>query len=298
MTRTYAYIACAFVVVFYAGNILVGSALNDLPPITVTFFRLVIAAVVLLPLAWRPAWEHRATFRRHAGPLLVLTLTGVTFFSTFIYGALQFTSATNVSVLEALIPVATAVLAAWLLRERLRLVQWVGVLISFAGALWVVLAGAGDGLGGWNSGDLIMIGAILSWAVYSVAVRRYMHLFPEFSTVFVMTALSVVVLTPVVGIEWAVVGVPDLGQWSYWPGLAYLGIFPSVIALLLYNRAVAVLGASQAAVFLNFLPVVTMIGAYAFLSETINAAQIIGAALVISGVLLTTRAARPTQRED
>ncbi|MGO1549996.1 MAG: DMT family transporter, partial [Nesterenkonia sp.] len=298
MTRTYAYIACAFVVVFYAGNILVGSALNDLPPITVTFFRLVIAAVVLLPLAWRPAWEHRATFRRHAGPLLVLTLTGVTFFSTFIYGALQFTSATNVSVLEALIPVATAVLAAWLLRERLRLVQWVGVLISFAGALWVVLAGAGEGLGGWNSGDLIMIGAILSWAVYSVAVRRYMHLLPEFSTVFVMTALSVVVLTPVVGIEWAVVGVPDLGQWSYWPGLAYLGIFPSVIALLLYNRAVAVLGASQAAVFLNFLPVVTMIGAYAFLSETINAAQIIGAALVISGVLLTTRAARPTQRED
>lgn len=298
MTRTYAYIACAFVVVFYAGNILVGSALNDLPPITVTFFRLVIAAVVLLPLAWRPAWEHRATFRRHAGPLLVLAFSGVTFFSTFIYAALQFTSATNVSVLEAIIPVATAVLAAWVLRERLRLVQWAGVLVSFTGALWVVLAGAGEGLGGWNSGDLIMIGAILSWAVYSVAVRRYMHLFPEFSTVFVMTALSVVVLTPVVGIEWAVVGVPDLGQWSYWPGLAYLGIFPSVIALLLYNRAVAVLGASQAAVFLNFLPVVTMIGAYAFLSETINAAQIIGAALVISGVLLTTRAARPTQRED
>jgi drug/metabolite transporter (DMT)-like permease len=293
MTRTHAYIACLFVVIFYSGNILVGRALNELPPITVAFFRVAIAAVALLPLGWRSAWRNRSVFRRHVGPLLLLTLTGVTFFNTFIYAALQFTSATNVSVLEAIIPVATALLSAWLLRERLRLVQWTGVFVSFIGALWVVMGGATDhALGSWNVGDLIMIGAIVSWALYSIGVKRYLHLFPEYGTLLVMTSLSVALLAPLVAMEWTLLGAPELGQWAYWPGLAYLGIFPSVIALLLYNRAVGVLGASQAAVFLNFLPVVTMIGASLFLSETITAAQVVGAGLVIAGVLLTTRLAR------
>ncbi|TLP96780.1 DMT family transporter [Nesterenkonia salmonea] len=296
MTRAHAYIACLFVVIFYSGNILVGSALNELPPITVAFFRVAIAAAVLVPLGWRSAWSNRSAFRRHIGPLLLLTLTGVTFFNTFIYGALQFTSATNVSVLEAIIPVATALLSAWLLRERLRLVQWAGVLVSFLGALWVVMGGVVDhALGGWNVGDLIMVGAIMSWALYSIAVKRYLHLFPEYGTLLVMTSLSVAVLAPLVALEWAIVGVPELGQWAYWPGLAYLGIFPSIVALLLYNRAVSVLGASQAAVFLNFLPVVTMIGAFLFLSEAVTAAQVGGAGLVIAGVILTTRPARNKQ---
>lgn len=286
--RTRAYIACGFVVIFYSGNILVGSALDDLPPTTVAFFRVLIAAVLLFPLGARSAWRHRKTFRRHAGPLLLLTLTGVTFFNTFIYGAVQYTSATNVSVLEAVIPVVTALLSAWLLRERLRLVQWAGVLVSFAGTVWVVRAGS-IGPMSWNAGDLIMIGAIGCWAVYSIAVKRYLHLFPEYGAVFLMSALSVPVLGLLAGVEWTINGVPDLTPGPLWVGLAYLGIFPSVIALLLYNRAVRVLGPSQTSVFLNFLPVVTMTGAYLFLAETITLAQILGAGLVIAGVLLTTR---------
>jgi drug/metabolite transporter (DMT)-like permease len=75
-------------------------------------------------------------------------------------------------------------------------------------------------------------------------------------------------------------------------GLVYLGVFPSVVALILYNRAVAILGASQASVYLNFLPVGTMLGAYFLLGETITAMQILGAVVVIAGVLFTTRAKR------
>src|SRR5690625_2532340 len=255
--RMYAYVACVFVVVFYAGNILVGATLSDLPPFTVSFFRVVLAAVLLLPLGWRSAWEHRTTFRRHVGPLLLLTITGGAFFNTFIYAALHFTSAANVSVLEAVIPVATAVLSAWLLRERLRLVQWIGVLISLAGAIWVIRGGAEAGLTEWNLGDLIMVGAIVCWAVYSIAVKRYLHLFPEYGALLVMCLLGVLLLSPFVTAEWLRGGIPDaLWHGSTWAGLAYLGAFPA------FNRAVATLGASQAAVFLNFLPVVPMLGAY------------------------------------
>lgn len=153
-----AYLASIAVVVFFAGNILVGSALTELPPVTIALIRLVVALVILLPLGAGSAYRHRHVFLRHWKPLLIATLSGVTFFNTFIYSALQFTSATNVAVLESVIPTAT------------------------------ILA--------------------------SVAL------------LLVMTGISVVILLPVVGVEWLLLGAPALGAPDLWAGLIYLGSSP------------------------------------------------------------------------
>ncbi len=287
----YPYILMIFVVLFYAGNILTGKAINDLPAFTIAFFRLLVAFVFLLPIGVRSAWKARKTFREYKGPLLVMTLTGVTFFNTFIYGALQFTTASNVSVLETVIPVVTVVLSALLVKEKLPLIKRIGVMLSFLGAVWVVMDGQLLELfsSSWNIGDVIMIGAITCWAVYSIVVKQFMHLFPAYGVLLVMTGLSVLILLPFVAAEWALGDVPSLGESKYWMGFLYLGVFPSVIALVFYNRAVERLGASQASVFLNFLPVVTMVGAYMWLGETIKLPEIAGALMVIAGVILTTR---------
>ncbi|MCW2135274.1 DMT family transporter [Arthrobacter sp. VKM Ac-2550] len=289
-----AYLMCILVVVFYSGNILVGKALADLPPFTIAFLRVAIAFVVLLPFGYRGAREAAPLFRRHFKPLLFMTVTGVAAFTTFLYAALQFTSATNVSVLEAAIPAVTVALSAWLLREKLRWIQLFGVALSLFGSVWVVLEGQVFQLGnlGWNAGDALMVGAVASWALYSIGVRKYLHLFPSYGSVLVMSGLSVLMLLPFMAGEWLILGVPDLGSSGHWWGLVYLGVFPSVVALILYNRAVAILGASQASVYLNFLPVGTMLGAYFLLGETITAMQVLGAGLVIAGVLFTTRAKR------
>ncbi|MGW6173668.1 DMT family transporter [Arthrobacter sp. NPDC055138] len=292
-----AYLLLMLVVVFYAGNILTGKALSDLPPLTIAFGRIAVAFLVLIPIGCRSAWSSRALFIRHWKPLLLMTVTGIAGFNTLIYSALQFTSATNVSVLEASIPAVTVLLGFWLLRERLRPLQWAGVLLSLCGALWVVTNGQLLRLAemSWNVGDAIMVVGALSWAVYSIAVRRYLRLFPAHGAVLVMTGLSVVFMLPLLLAEWALVGIPQIsgGQWS---GLLYLGIFPSVIALLLYNRAVATLGASQASVFLNFVPVFTMLGAYVLLDEAISLMQVLGAVAVILGVFFTTRSKRAPVR--
>lgn len=289
-----AYLMCILVVVFYSGNILVGKALADLPPFTIAFLRVAIAFVVLLPFGYRGARQAAPLFRQHYKPLLFMTVTGVAAFTTFLYAALQFTSATNVSVLEAAIPAVTVALSAWLLREKLRWIQLFGVALSLFGSVWVVLEGQVFQLGdlGWNAGDALMVGAVASWALYSIGVRKYLHLFPSYGSVLVMTGLSVLMLLPFMVGEWLILGVPDLESSGHWWGLVYLGVFPSVVALILYNRAVAILGASQASVYLNFLPVGTMLGAYFLLGETITAMQILGAGLVIAGVLFTTRTKR------
>lgn len=287
----HAYFLSVLVVIFFAGNILVGKAINDLPPFTIAFFRLLIAFVILFPIGFQSAWTHRQQFITYWKPFLVITLTGITFFNTFIYGALQFTSSTNVSVLESVIPAVTVILGALFLNEKLRRLQWFGVGISLFGALWVVTDGHLLELGtmDWNIGDAIMIGAIFSWSIYSLALGKYIHIFPQYGILFVMTGVSVIILFPIMLGEWLVVGLPSLGYTKPWVGLFYLGIFPSVIAVLSYNRVVNILGAAQAAIFLNFLPVATMIGAFFWLGETITWMQIGGAAMVIIGVTLTTR---------
>jgi drug/metabolite transporter (DMT)-like permease len=166
-----------------------------------------------------------------------------------------------------------------------------GILVSLAGAVSVIMNGKMLELAtiGWNVGDAIMLGAIFTWSIYTIAVKQYMHLFPLYGALLVMSGISVIILLPFMIMEWLVAGIPDF-DWPNVAGLLYLGIFPSVIALIFYNRAVEMLNPSRASVFLNFLPVATMIGAYFWLGEAISMAQIAGALAVIGGVILTTRA--------
>ncbi|RKL67878.1 EamA family transporter [Salipaludibacillus neizhouensis] len=287
------------VVIIFAGNILIGKAINDLPPFTIAFFRLLIAFLIVFPLGWRRAWENRAIFLEYKKPFLLMTLAGVTFFNTFIYGALQFTTSSNVAILETVIPALTVVLSALILKEKLMRIQWFGVCLSLLGAIWVVMDGRIFSLLSmdWNPGDAIMIGAIISWSVYSIMVKKYMHLFPAFAALLVMTGISVIVLLPIVLVEWLITGIPSFDQPNLILGLLYLGIFPSLIALVLFNRAVAMLGASQASMFLNFLPVVTIIGAYFWLGENISMMQILGAIIVIAGVTITTQMGKQHTRK-
>ncbi|UOQ95516.1 DMT family transporter [Halobacillus shinanisalinarum] len=101
----------------------------------------------------------------------------------------------------------------------------------------------------WNVGDLIVIGAIITWALYSVTVKKYMHHLPSYAAILVMTGVSLSFLLPFIIIEWSIIGIPQMGNSNYLGGLLYLGIFPSLVALIFYNQAIAILGASQASIF-------------------------------------------------
>lgn len=295
----YPYILMIFVVVFYAGNILVGKAINDIPPITMSFFRLFFACLLLLPVGLKSAWRSRRLFVDYRGPFLLMAFTGISSFNLFVYGALQFTTTAKTSVLESIIPIVTVLLSAYLLKERVMGIQLAGIAVCLWGAVMVITKGSFGQLaeGGWNIGDTIMIGAVISWSVYSIAVKKYMPLFPQFGAVLAMSAVAVLVMLPFVFVEWLVAGIPVFGIREL-AGLLYLGAFPSVIALIFFNRAVELLDPARASVFLNFLPVFTMIGAYFWLGEDIQLAQITGAFIVIMGLWMSTRGHTGVRKED
>jgi drug/metabolite transporter (DMT)-like permease len=285
---------CVVAMALYAGNALTGRAINEMPPFTIASTRFLVAFLVLLPLGWAEARRARDVFWRNPGPVLLLSVSGMALFNALLYIALQVTTATNVAVLQSAVPAVTALLSWLVLRQVLGPSQWVGILTAFVGAAWVVTGG--DPLSSlawerWNAGDVTVLVASVSWAWYSIAVRRYSPRFPPIGLLLVMTGVAFVLVLPFTVGEWVVGGVPPLAPSPSWWGLLYVGVFPSVVAMLLYNRAVAELGAPQAAVFLCLLPVFTMLGAAGFLGEHVGTAHMLGASLVIAGVGLTTRPA-------
>ncbi|WP_158737376.1 DMT family transporter [Alteribacillus sp. YIM 98480] len=287
-----AYLFLLITSIIFSGNIIVGKAINELPPYTIAFFRVFIALLVVFPIGLRQAKQYQTVFRQEWKPLLGLALTGVAFFNSFIYASLQFTSSTNVAIMESAIPVVTILFSMLFLKEKLFGVQLLGVILSVGGAVWVITEGSWQVIRdlAFNSGDVIMIAAVLTWVAYSILVKFHMMKFPIYGSLLVMLTIANIVLFPIAVIEWWVIGgFPAVFQLNHSLGLVYLGIFPSLIALILWNKGVEEVGPSQASVFLNLLPVFTIIGSLLFLGENITIVQVLGALVVISGVLLTTK---------
>lgn len=286
------YLLLLLTVLIFAGNILIGKTLTELPALTISWARVFIALLVMVPIGASQMWRARPILKAHWPSLLGLALTGVAFFNALIYAALKTTSSTNVAILESTIPVVTILFGFAFFGERYRIVQWLGVALSLAGAVAVVTQGDANPAGGVTIGDAIMLIAILTWVGYSLLVKEHMAKFPRYGGLLAMLIIANLALAPLAMLEWVWRGsVPsiDIDQAL---GLAYLGIFPSVIALLFYNSAIGDIGPTQAAVFLNLLPVFTMLGAWLLLGETITSIQIVGSLVVIGGVLLTMRGRR------
>ncbi|UTR08811.1 DMT family transporter [Evansella sp. LMS18] len=285
------YFLLILTVILFSGNIVVGRAINELPPVTITFFRCLIAFLILLPLGYNSIRRNTKLYKTEWKTLTALGLTGAAFFNLLIYSALQFTSSTNVAIVETAIPAFTILLGILILKEKLASIQWAGVALSLFGAIWVITEGSLSVMGNlqFNQGDIIALGAVFVWSAYSILVKQHMWKFSAYGVVTAMTGIATVALFPLLVIEWFFTGFPPLFNMNLAGGLLYLGIFPSVIALISWNKGVSELGPSKASVFLNFLPVFTMAMAAVFLNETISMHQILGAVLVISGVYLSTR---------
>ncbi|MGO4889777.1 DMT family transporter [Anaerobacillus sp. MEB173] len=288
MTRSY--LLLIFTVLFYSGNILIGKAINDLPPITITLIRCLIAFIILLPISIREIRVHKQLWRKEWKPLVWLSLTGIVLFNSLLYGSLQFTSSTNVAIIEAITPVFTILLGITLLKERLNRLQWAGILLSIIGAIWVISKGSLQVILQlqFNLGDLIALFAVVSWAVYSILVKQHSYKFPVYGGIAAMLLIAIIFLVPLASVEWSR-DLLDLFNLKMIMGLLYLGIFPSILALMFWNRAVADIGPSRASIFLNLLPVFTIIGAVLFLGETVTIVQLLGGVIVIAGVFLSTR---------
>jgi drug/metabolite transporter (DMT)-like permease len=278
-------------VIIFSGNFIVGKIVTDtIPPFTLALLRSFIAFLCMIPIGFNQWKYFRPLWGKEWKALFTMSLTGIVLFTGLVYSAIKHTTTINAAIVEATTPVFAILLGYIFLKERFNKLQILGTILSLIGVIWIITKGSLEILQSlsFNVGDLVMLMAVISWAVYSLLVKRHNAKFPAYGGLLVMLFMATIILLPMAAIEWQ----NDIDiQWnlSIILGLLYVGFFPSILALIAWNKAVGVIGPSRASVFLNFVPVFTTIGAILFLDESLEWLHVLGGLLVLIGVYLTTR---------
>jgi drug/metabolite transporter (DMT)-like permease len=289
-------LACAFLALaklLWAGNWVPGRALRDaFDPITLNFWRWLIAVLALAPFAWHELAGKRDTIRRHAGLLALLALTGVVVFQSLVYLGLRTTTAINAVLLNSSVPLFM-LLCSWVMeRERATRGQIVGMLVSLLGILVIVSQGELVRLLHleFHAGDAWILLAMPVWGIYSVLLKRRPPELGGVGLLFVIAVFGLAMLTPAFALQ-------ALNAPPRWPtagelaGVLYIGLAASAGAFMCWNRGVAVLGANTAGFTLHLLPAFGTVLAIVFLGEAFHVFHAAGIAIILVGVVLAARAA-------
>ncbi len=281
---------------FWAGNFVLGrAAAGEVPPVGRAVWRWVLAGAVLAPFALRPLWAMRAEIMARSGLFLALGLFGVGSFTPLPYIALGHTAAITAALTNSLIPVAIILAALALDRERPAGMQLAGLSLSLAGVMVIVSRGDAAALAGFriNSGDLLMLVAVIAWGLYTVLLRRVPEgLRTRLGPVGLLGA-TIVFGLPVIWlcrlIELGLGGAEMPHDAASLALVAYTALFASIAAYLCWNGGVTLIGPAAAGPFLHLMPPFSAALAVPLLGEAVRPFHAAGLLLIVAGVALAGR---------
>lgn len=284
------YLLLAVTALCWSGNHILARAMRtDLPPMAMAFWRWVIAAAVLLPFLGPTLWQHRAIISQHWRLLVLLAASGLALNHGFLYLALHATTAINTGLIIATTPIMIPLVALTLDRKLITLRQAAGIAVSLVGVVIIITRADTEALSGlrFAAGDLYAVVTAATWAIYSVLLRRMPRELPPLVFLLALAVLAVLLLLPFYGWEAvAVAGFAPTAQNLL--ALAYMGLFPSIVAYVCWNEGVAQVGPTKAGPTQYLIPVFTVVLAVSLLDEVIRPFHVVGAALAIFGVYLAT----------
>ena len=278
--------------VVWGGNAIVARAFaGELPPVGLAFWRWLLAAVLVLPFAWSHVRRDAPAMIR-AWPIMVLfSALGIAFFNAALYIAAHTTTALNILMLQAAMPVLIVAATFLLFNERITTRQGAGVVLSLAGAMTLITHGDLHVITGlaFNVGDLWMLGACILYAVYT-ALLRLRPAVHWLSFLFAIFLVGAMLLLPFyIGESLLVQQMPVSVRAVL--AIGYVSLFASAIGYGAYNRAVELLGANTAGLSVYLVPVFGTVFAVLLLDERPELYQLIGIALIVAGILLAARRA-------
>jgi drug/metabolite transporter (DMT)-like permease len=257
-------------------------------PVSISFYRWLVAFIMLTPFMLPQLYKNRALIQQHWKQLAVLAAFGMVLYQGLSYSAAHYTTATNMGIINAFIPVFTILVSVFILKEWPNRFALLGCLISFSGLLLVIAKGHWANLLslGGHAGDAIMLAAVFFYAFYGVLLKKWQLKIPLFISVYVQIFFALLYHLPFV----LYFGLDAINAQNVWSVL-YAGMFPSLAAPLLWMLSIQYLGPNQTSIFMNLMPIVTAAIAYCWLAEQWTAYHSIGTALAILGVLLAQKKA-------
>jgi drug/metabolite transporter (DMT)-like permease len=292
------YLLLSLTTFFWSLNWVIGRAIvGHVSPFALTFARWTVAVAVMMPFAWPQIRAHAPAIRRHWRTIVWLGFWGTGLHNAFAYVGLQYTTATNGVILNSSIPIMIIILGWAVYRDTLTRLQLVGVAVSVAGIAVIIARGDLAILASlsMNHGDLIVLAGMVFWAGYTVFLRMKPPELPGLVMLACCGCVGVSLLAPLFALE--------MLQLCPWPGhvevgaatlaaMLYVGIFPSFVGYVFWNRGVAEVGSNVAGIFVHLMPVFGAVLAWIFLGERIHPFHFGGIALILAGIALTTRGPR------
>ncbi len=284
-----------FAILFWAGNVVVSKmASHNISPVAITFYRLVLALAVMSTFVLIPVWKNRHTIQLYWKQLALGGFLSVSLFQFLSYQAAATTTATNMAIVTALIPLLTMILSSLILKDKISYGMLFGGALSFYGILY--LLSHGSILNIWDQGvhlgDGLMLVAALGYALYGVLLKHWKMPIPAWQSNFVQSSFAILYVLPF--FIFLPAADMQLNQTTI-PLILYASIFSSILLSYLWIEGVRHLGPNRNSIFMNLLPLFTALIAVILLGEHLQAFHYLGGGLTLIGILIAQTIQKPIQ---
>lgn len=277
---------------FWGGTFIAGRLLADsVPPACAAFLRFAIASLLLLFILFLHDGKLSPPPVKKWFAIFLLGLTGVFLYNILFFTGLRYIEAGRASLIIALNPLVISILAHLFLNESYSRLKLVGILLSLGGALFVISNGQPSSLlsGGFGPGETAILGCVASWSAYSLIGRTVLTTISPLAAVCYSSLVGTFLLLGPALKENIVHLLPTLNLGD-WLNLSYLGICGTALGFSLYYKGIQQIGATRAGIFINLVPVFSILLSCFFLHETIKLTVIVGGILVLTGITITNMA--------
>ena len=277
---------------FWAGNFIIGKVafLENIPPLSLVFFRWSLVWLILLPFTYKEILKFKEVILKNLPLLFFLALTSVGLFNSFTYLSLAHTQVINASLFNTAIPAMIILLCFLFKIEQTNKFQIFGLIVSSIGILAIITE---LNLNifltlNFNKGDVIMIGAVVTWGFYSSFLKKKKFHIPLLTLVHVLCTLGLLCVLPqfLYEVSQGQTIKFDLNMFYI---LIFLALFPSIGSYYCWAGAVSIIGANRAGIFLSLIPLFSTIMAILFFNEKFQFFHFIGSILIIIGLLLSNK---------
>ncbi len=287
-----AYIFLILATLFWSGNFIVGKAasLFEIPPFTLNFYRWTFAWLILAPFTLKEIYKKKDYIFDNIKLILILGITSITIFNSIVYYSLNFTQVISGVLMISTIPVMI-IFFCWIFRiEKTNPYQILGVIFSLLGVLVIVTkADLGKLLNlNFNKGDLWMVVAMFSWAMYSALLRKKKFELSQISLLQTIISAGLILLLPAYLIEMSL-GYRLNVHLPFVLTLGYVVFFPGLASFIFWIKGISILGSNRSGIFLHLMPIFSTILAILIFNEKFMIFHLIGAIFIISGIILSSK---------
>ena len=293
-TSLKAAIFLCFASLFWSGNFVIGrfsSLENIVSPLSLAFYRWVIAFLILTPFCLQKAVKELPLLKKQPGMIFLIILTGPTLFNTLVYLGLTATTVINSLLIISTTPMLIILLNKLLYKAQTNIFQMIGIFISLIGVCFVIAKGSFHNIfdSKFYFGDLFILLAVTSWALYSIFLKKNETGVSGFSFLYLSFVFTVILLFPVylydIFIQDNFINIDQKTLLV----IGYTGIFPSIISYMCWNTGVALIGPNKSGPFLHLMPIFGGILAFLVFRETLEIYHYAGILSVIIGIIITNK---------